>query len=131
MFPAVSTLQPGSTPASITPSIVTALGEPTGMPVGPGRKVPPPAEDGTGIGFDEGELVGALLDAPAVGWSVEPEPGWTVAFPQAASSRAAPATTRADRARNRTVTMCRGTYHAGSWFPSTGERLAPAVRSPL
>ncbi|HVC73340.1 MAG TPA: hypothetical protein VNC85_06175 [Mycobacteriales bacterium] len=107
------------------------MGEPTGMPVGPGRKVPPPAEDGTGIGFDEGELVGALLDAPAVGWSVEPEPGWTVAFPQAASSRAAPATTRADRARNRTVTMCRGTYHAGSWFPSTGERLAPAVRSPL
>ena len=47
MFPAVSTLQPGSTPASITPSIVTALGDPTGMPVGPGRNVPPPP-DGTG-----------------------------------------------------------------------------------
>ncbi len=47
------------------PTARTALGEPTGMPVGPGRKLPPP--DGTGIGLGVEELVGALREAPAVG----------------------------------------------------------------
>ena len=125
VFPAVSTLQPGSTPASMMPSIVTALGEPTGMPVGPGRNVPPRDEDGTGIGLDDGVLLGA----PADGWSVEPEPGCRVAFPQPASRTAAAATTRADRVRNRTVTMCGRTCDTGARFRGPGERPGPAVPS--
>ena len=149
VFPAVSTLQPGSTPGSMTPSIVTCLGLPTGMPVGPGATVPPPPVgtgldgsavgtglDGAGAGLD-GPVVGAAPDGSVLGaldggvapWP-PPERAGPVALPQPGSSRAAPASSSAGSVRDRTVTMCRRTSRPGGRFP-TGGPPAPAVLSPL
>jgi hypothetical protein len=61
----------------MTPSIVTALGVPTGIPVGPGLNVPPP-EGGIAVGADDGGTDDGGADdggALAVGCSVGPEPG--------------------------------------------------------
>ena len=73
MLPAVSTLQPGSTPASMTPSIATGLDRSTGMPVGPGATVPPVGFPLVGAGL--GAALGALLGADAEDPLPVPEPG--------------------------------------------------------
>jgi hypothetical protein len=82
VLPAVSTLQPGSTPASMTPSIVTGLGRSTGMPVGPGATVPPPvgfplvgAPLGAVLGALLGAVLGAVLGAETEDPPPVPEPG--------------------------------------------------------